>query len=98
MRCKIGDLAFVVAPRVSSNLGLLVEVIAVWPNLPDAWLVRSLCGPRKRTNGTVAQEGMARDSWLRPLKGDLDGRSDHRISKAHSSSRRSTESAPAIHG
>jgi hypothetical protein len=70
MRCKIGDLAFVVRPTVPSNLGVLVEVIAVWPDAPQAWWVRSLSGPRLRKNGTVAEEGMVPDQCLRPIKGE----------------------------
>lgn len=69
MRCKIGDLAFIVRPEVPSNLGALVEVVAVWPRTPEAWWVRSLSGPRMRSSGVLADDGMVRDNALRPLRG-----------------------------
>lgn len=72
MRCRIGDLAFIVRPTVPSNLGALVEVVAVWSDHPGCWWVRSLSGPRMRKNGEVAEDGMVPDEGLRPLRGDLD--------------------------
>jgi len=84
VRCKVGDLAFVVAPAVPSNLGLLVEVLAIWPHRKEAWWVRSLCGTRKRKDGSQAEEGMVPDVCLRPLKDD----------NAHQSEQRASDNAP----
>ena len=99
MRCKIGDLAFVVAPEVPSNLGVLVEVVAVWPDAQEAWWVRSLCGPRQRKNGSTANEGMVPDACLRPLKGDVDGQAEDVATTARPSRRRNAGKRRAVvHG
>lgn len=67
MRCKVGDLAFVVKPEVSSNHGVLVEVLR--SDGPARWWVRSLCGPRMSTDGTRRVEVVALDASLRPIRG-----------------------------
>jgi len=68
MRCKVGDLAFIVKPDVESNLGVLVEVLR--PARPGAWSVRSLCGLRPASDGTMRVEAVALDVALRPLRGN----------------------------
>jgi hypothetical protein len=88
VRCKVGDLAFVVAPAVPSNLGVLVEVLAVWPHRKEAWWVRSLCGPRDRKNGSRADEGMVPDVCLRRLRGLGADESKGRRAERHSSRQR----------
>jgi hypothetical protein len=67
MRCKVGDLAFVIKPEVSSNHGVLVEVMRM--DGPGRWWVRSLCGPRMATDGTRRLEVVALDASLRPIRG-----------------------------
>ena len=74
-------MAFVVRPSVPSNLGALVEVLDVWPNKPECWRARSLCGPRLLKNGSVAEEGMAPDNCLRPLRADPEGHKNARAAK-----------------
>lgn len=68
MRCKVGDLAFIVKPELESNLGALVEVLR--PGGPAKWHVRSLCGIRPASDGTMRMEAVALDVALRPLRGD----------------------------
>jgi hypothetical protein len=82
MKCRIGDLAILVRPEVPQNLGLLVEVVRVWRNKPGYWWVRSLSGPCKRDDGTVAAEGMCPDRSLRPIRGDKPRRSRQSKKKA----------------
>lgn len=67
MTCKVGDLAFVVKAEVSSNQGVLVEVLR--QDGPGRWWVRSLCGPRMATDGTRRLEVVALDASLRPIRG-----------------------------
>jgi hypothetical protein len=67
MKCKVGDLAFVVKAEVSSNHGVLVEVLRSVG--PARWWVRSLCGPRMTTDGTRRIEVVALDVALRPIRG-----------------------------
>ena len=67
MRCKVGDLAFVVKAEVSSNHGILVEVLR--SDGPARWWVRSLCGPRMSSDGTRRLEVVALDASLRPIRG-----------------------------
>lgn len=67
MKCKVGDLAFVIRPEVSSNQGMLVEVLQQVG--PKRWWVRSLCGPRLATDGTRRVEVLALDASLRPIRG-----------------------------
>jgi len=67
MACKVGDLAFVVRAEVSSNQGVLVEVLR--QDGPGRWWVRSLCGPRMATDGTRRLEVVALDASLRPIRG-----------------------------
>jgi len=66
MNCKVGDLAFVVKAEVTSNQGVLVEVLRMAG--PSRWWVRSLCGPRMSTDGTRKVEVVALDASLRPIK------------------------------
>ena len=66
MRCKVGDLAFIVKPEVESNLGTLVEVLRAGG--PGKWRVRSLCGLRPANDGTMQMEAVALDVALRPLR------------------------------
>ena len=66
MKCKVGDLAFVVKPELPSNHGVLVEVLR--PDGPARWWVRSLCGPRMATDGTRRVEVVALDVSLRPIR------------------------------
>ena len=68
MRCKVGDLAFLVKPEVESNLGTLVEILR--PRGAGTWQVRSLCGLRPSSDGTMRVEAVALDVALRPLRGD----------------------------
>jgi len=70
MKCKVGDLAIVVRPRIDSNLGMLVEVVRPWRPREGLWWVRSLSGPRLRRDGEHAHEGSVADSALCPLRGD----------------------------
>jgi len=70
MKCKVGDLAIVVRPRIDSNLGMLVEVVGPWRPREELWWVRSLSGPRPRRDGECAREGSVADSALCPLRGD----------------------------
>jgi hypothetical protein len=67
MKCKVGDLAFVVKADVVSNQGVLVEVLR--QEGPGRWWVRSLCGPRMATDGTRRLEVVALDASLRPIRG-----------------------------
>jgi hypothetical protein len=69
MKCRVGDLAIVIKPRLQENLGMLVEVLSTWDGRPNAWWVRSLSGPRMRNNGTVAAEASADDCALWPIRG-----------------------------
>lgn len=66
MKCKVGDLAFVVKAEVPSNHGVLVEVLR--SDGPARWWVRSLCGPRLATDGTRRVEVVALDASLRPIR------------------------------
>jgi hypothetical protein len=70
MRCKVGDLAIVIRPRVEANLGILVEVERCWNGRAGWWWVRSLSGPRMRKDGTVECEGAAEDTALWPIRGE----------------------------
>ena len=66
MNCKPGDLALIMKAEVSSNQGVLVEVLRA--DGPARWWVRSLCGPRLSTDGTRKVEVVALDASLRPIK------------------------------
>ena len=66
MKCKVGDLAFVVKAQVTANQGVLVEVLREAG--PHRWWVRSLCGPRMATDGTRRLEVVALDASLRPIR------------------------------
>ncbi len=70
MKCKVGDLAIVVRPRIDANLGMLVEVVGPWRPAENLWWVRSLSGPRLRRDGELTHEGSVADSALCPLRGD----------------------------
>jgi hypothetical protein len=70
MKCRIGDLAIVIRPRIDANLGILVEVVGPWRPDEGLWWVRSLSGPRLRRDGEFMQEGSVADSALCPLRGD----------------------------
>lgn len=72
MRCRVGDLAILVGPKVPENLGVLVEVLKPWRHGPNHWWVRSLSGPLRRDDGRIAVEGSADDSGLRPIRGQSD--------------------------
>jgi len=37
MKCKVGDLAIVVRPRIDANLGMLVEVVGPWRPAENLW-------------------------------------------------------------
>jgi hypothetical protein len=67
MKCKVGDLAFVVKADVPANQGVLVEVLRAEGQ--SRWWVRSLCGPRMATDGTRRLEVVALDASLRPIRG-----------------------------
>jgi hypothetical protein len=71
MKCRIGDLAIVVRPRIDANLGMLVEVVGPWRPAENLWWVRSLSGPRLRRDGERAHEGSVADAALCPLRGDV---------------------------
>jgi hypothetical protein len=66
MRCKPGDLAYLVRPEIATNLGILVEVLKA-DRRPAHWLVRSLSGERPANDGTLRLEAVAEDSALRPI-------------------------------
>jgi hypothetical protein len=66
MRCKVGDLAFVVKPELEVNRGLLVEVLR--PQGHGRWWVKSLCGPRRATDGSERIEVVAFDVALEPIR------------------------------
>ena len=66
MRCKVGDLAFVVKPELEGNRGVLVEVLR--PEGRGRWWVKSLCGPRRATDGTRRTEVVALDVALQPIR------------------------------
>lgn len=74
MKCKVGDLAIVVRPRIDANLGMLVEIVGPWRPAEGLWWVRSLSGPRWRRDGERTQEGSVADSSLCPLRGDAQDR------------------------
>ena len=71
MNCRIGDIAIIISAAMPENLGLLVEVIDVWPEDTHYWHVKSLCGPRDRLDGVRSAEGMAPDRCLRPIRGGV---------------------------
>lgn len=73
MRCKVGDLAILIGPRLPENLGALVEVLRPWEREPNHWWVRSLSGPLRRCDGKRHLEGNAADACLHPIRGN-DGR------------------------
>jgi hypothetical protein len=66
MKCKVGDLAFVVKPELEANRGVLVEVLR--PEGRGRWWVKSLCGPRRATDGTQRVEAVAFDVSLQPIR------------------------------
>lgn len=83
MKCKVGDLAIVVRPRLDANLGMLVEVVGPWRPAENLWWVRSLSGPRPRRDGEHSHEGSVADSALCPLRGDESHESDERVEVQH---------------
>ena len=93
MRCKIGDLAILINPTVEENLGALVEVMSVAKTNPRVWSVRSLSGPRMRSDGTVAEKADAPDKTLEPIRG-----ANKREQVSIKRGRRPEESAPAVVG
>lgn len=65
MNCRVGDVARIVAARVASNEGALVEVVSSRPRAH--WLVRSIDGPRQCEDGSYKLEAVACDADLRPV-------------------------------
>ncbi len=72
MRCKVGDLAFVVAADHPENIGRIVEVVESCSFELDAWWIRPVGSPHKTDNGYVMR-ALAFDRELRPIRpGSLD--------------------------
>ena len=67
--CRKGDLAIIVVPYIPENLGTFVEVSRVYKPDPLEWWVRSLGGPRLKSDGTIGTEATVADSGLRPIRG-----------------------------
>ena len=78
MRCKPGDMAFIIRSKREECLGWLVTVEGKHPQCdPDEWLISH---PGRVLRGT--EQSIIPDSWLRPLPGNVpadDVRQDEEI-------------------
>lgn len=69
-KCRKGDLAIIIAPFIPENLGTFVEVLRLTRLTPRRWWVRSLSGPKLRSDGSIGLEGNVAESGLKPIRGD----------------------------